>query len=68
MKTLELYGVGRDQLLVKCCRIPPEGDLATMQTAAASDAEELFLALDAILPFGTWSQFLHLCKHEAAKL
>jgi len=39
-----------------------------MQAAAASDAEELFLALDEILPYGTWTQFLHLCKHEAAKL
>jgi len=68
MKTLELYGAGNDQLLVKCCRIPPEGDLATMQTAAASDAEELFRALDAILPFGTWSQFVHLCKREADAL
>ncbi len=61
MKTLELYGVENDQLLIKCCRIPPEGDLATMQAAAGSDAEELFLALDAILPYGTWSQFLYLC-------
>ena len=68
MKTLELYGIAQDQLLLKCCRIPPEGDLATMQTAAASDAEELFLALDAILPYGTWAQFLIRCKHEAATL
>lgn len=63
-KTIELIGATQDRLIVDCTRSLPEGDLDDYHKAAQADATLLFQALNSMIPYGTWSSFLAICRKE----
>lgn len=65
---IQLYSVFQDKLLIDCCQQPPKLSLQDAQTLAKMDAEKLYTALDNILPYGTWKEFLDLCCKQIKEL
>jgi hypothetical protein len=61
---IELIGATQDRLIVDCTKALPEGDLDDYHKAAHADATLLFQALNGMIPYGTWSAFLALCRKE----